>query len=144
MKGKIFKIIVLACIFAVIAIVYALKQYNKPHTNIRTSKPEMLMLSGSLIEAFEIDEGKATQLYTGKIIQISGTIFAVNTKDGNNIITFQDQVSQASVICHFDSEEALSLFNLEKGQKATIKGECSGFLLDVIMIRCVLINERNE
>lgn len=144
MRSKFFKIIIFVCILAVIGIFYALKQYNKPHDNIRVSKPEMVMASGELIKAFEKDEITATQLYTEKIIQVTGVISDIQTSDDSGIITLKDNGSESSVICHLESGEELKRLNLQLGQKITLKGKCSGFLLDVIMIRCVLINERNE
>jgi len=143
-RSKFFKIIVIICILVVITIFYALKQYNKPHANIRVAKPEMVMTSAALIKAFEKDENTATQLYTEKIIQINGVISDMRTSEGISIITLKDNGSESSVICHLESGETFKPLNLQIGQNVTIKGKCSGFLLDVIMIRCVLINERNE
>lgn len=104
----------------------------------------MVMASGELIKAFEKDEITATQLYTEKIIQVTGVISDIQTSDDSGIITLKDNGSESSVICHLESGEELKRLNLQLGQKITLKGKCSGFLLDVIMIRCVLINERNE
>ena len=102
------------------------------------------MASGALIKAFKKNENTATQLYTGKVIQINGVIYDMHTSEGISIITLKDYGSESSVICHLESGETFKPLNLQIGQKVTIKGKCSGFLLDVIMIRCILINERNE
>ena len=96
-------------------------------------------------KAFEKDENTATLLYTEKIIQITGVISDMYKSGGIiSIITLKDKGSESSVICHLESGETFKPLNLQIGQKVTIKGKCSGFLLDVIMIRCILINERNE
>ena len=136
--------IILVCMLAAIAILIALKQYNKPHTDIRNSKPEMVMTPPDLIKEFVRDENTATKLYTEKIIQINGIVNDINTSDEKIIVTFKDGESESSVICHMQAEEKSKTLKLQKGQKISVKGMCSGFLLDVMMVRCVLINEKNE
>jgi hypothetical protein len=142
-KSKIFKIVVIVCILAAIAITVALIQYNKPHENIRISNPEMVISSEDLIKEFERDENTATRLYTDKIIEVSGFISDIDTTYGNNIVTLKEVDLKSGVICHMEPEEKLKISKLQKGQKISIKGKCSGFLMDVIMIRCIVINEKN-
>ena len=144
MKGKLFKILVIICVVLAVVLMFALKQYNKPLRDIRNSKPTVILSANQLIDDFEKDEHVATIKYSEKIVQIDGNFFGVSTLDGNTVITIKNNESKSSVICHMLSEENLKALKLKKGQDITVKGNCSGFLLDVMMVRCVLIESKNE
>lgn len=139
MKGKLFKILVIICVVLAVVIMFALKQYNEPLRDIRNSKPLVILSADLLIDDFEKDEVGTTIKYSEKILQIEGNFSGVSTLDGNIIITLKNKGSNSSVICHMLPEENLKALKLEKGQNITIKGNCTGFLLDVMMVRCVLI-----
>lgn len=139
MKGKLFKTLVIICVISAFALMFALKQYNKPYVNIRNSKPDIIITADQLISDFIKDEPLATIKYSEKIVQITGAFYGVSTLDGNTIITLKNSESDPGIICHMLSEENIKTLKLKKDQDVIIKGNCSGFLLDVMMVRCVLI-----
>lgn len=144
MKGKLFKILIIICVGLAVVLMFALKQYNEPLRDIRNSKPLVILSADQLIDDFQKDEQEATIKYSEKILQIDGNFFGVSTLDGNTVITLKNNESNSSVICHMLSEENLKALKLKKGQDISIKGNCTGFLLDVMMVRCVLIESENE
>ena len=144
MKDNFFKILIIICVVLAFVLMFALKQYNEPPRDIRNSKPLIILSADQLISDFEKDEHDATIKYTEKILQIEGNFYGVSTLDGNTVITLKNNESNSSVICHMLSEENLKALKLKKGQDISIKGNCTGFLLDVMMVRCVLIESENE
>lgn len=144
MKGSLFKILILICLLIVIALTFALKQLNKTHTDIRNSNPAMVLTAQNLINEFEEDEEAATIKYTEKVIQLDGIINDISITDGNSVLTIKKNDSGSGIICQMLTEDNLNTIKLKKGQHVTIKGKCIGFLLDVMMVRCVILNEKNE
>ena len=116
--------------------------YNKPHRDIRSSKPDLALNSEYLLNEFLQDEVAANKRYTDNIIQIEGTIFKVSTSDGNSVITIKNNNSESSIICQLLPEDNINALKLKKGEKVIIKGICNGFLLDVIMVRCIIVNNK--
>jgi hypothetical protein len=144
MKGNLFKILIIICILVVVVLTFALKQLNKTHTDIRNSKPAMVLTAQNLINEFEEDEEAANIKYTEKVIQLDGIINDISITDGNSVLTIKKNDSGSGIICQMLTEDNLNTIKLKKGQHVTVKGKCTGFLLDVMMVRCVILNEKNE
>ena len=138
MKGYNFKVIVgifiliIACLFLMLTI------YNKPHTDVRNSKADLILNIENVLAEFQQDETLANKKYIDQIIEVSGTIFEISTLNGNSVITLKSENSESSIICHLLPEDNEISLKLQKGQSITIKGVCTGFLMDVIMVRCVI------
>ncbi|WP_299436775.1 hypothetical protein [uncultured Aquimarina sp.] len=114
--------------------------YNKPHIDVSETAPNISIESSVLLDDFLNDETQANSKYLDQIIEISGAISEITTnKDGNGIITLSNENSIGSVICHLSPEENKKINSLKKEQKITIKGICTGYLMDVILVKCVLV-----
>jgi hypothetical protein len=49
-----------------------------------------------------------------------------------------------SVVCQFGRESNEETKDLKKGDLVTIEGICSGYLMDVVMVRCVLDHDNSN
>ncbi|RNL87851.1 hypothetical protein ED312_09485 [Sinomicrobium pectinilyticum] len=121
-----------------IGAVIFMKQYNKPHTDVHSADPDYTLTATSLLEVFKTDETSANSLYLDKILQVEGVIKDISAVDGNSIITLGVENSGESIICNMYPTENKKVLGLHKGQKITVKGICTGFLLDVILVRAVI------
>jgi len=117
----------------------ALKQYNKPHMDIKKSEANLITDANIILIDYESNEEKANIKYTNNIIQIKGLISEISTYDGNVTITLKDKNFDASIICNLLPEENFDALQLKKGKEISIKGICTGYLLDVILIKCVIV-----
>ncbi|SEK50470.1 tRNA_anti-like [Aquimarina amphilecti] len=123
-----------------IGILIYIKVYNKPFANISESKPNVSIESKELIDSFFNNENEANSKFLEQIIQVRGLITEITSgKNGNNIITLGDKNAIGGVTCHLSSEESTKTNNLKIGQQINIKGICTGYLLDVILVKCVII-----
>ena len=43
------------------------------------------------------------------------------------------------VICEIPGSNIPEGLNLQTGKELTIKGQCTGFLMDVVLVKCVLV-----
>ena len=129
-KQKIILIIII--IISIIAVIFY-KTYNKEHINVEKTSAKYTMTSQKLIDDFLMDEDEANKKYVNQIIQVTGTISEIDKVS----ITIKDVNSESTVQCNFSDK--INNTNLKQGQKITIKGLCTGYLLDVVLIECVLI-----
>lgn len=133
-------IIILLIIALASGIGIAYYQFTKTYTDTDDLKTEASLSSTELYLEFSSDEISAAEKYVGKIIEVSGEIAAIekgSAGEQNILLAADGQIFGVS--CNV--EQNIAHLSLEKGQSITIKGECSGFLSDVILIRCILKNE---
>ena len=123
-----------------VGLLVALNLYNKPHLDVEKSNADIIISIQNLLDDYKKDENFANIKYVDQIIQIKGEISDITIDNGNSIIIFKDSTRASSVMCHMSPEENLKVLKLKKDGEITIKGICTGYLLDVIMIRCVLVN----
>ena len=140
MNNKNIKILIGLIILMSIVILFALNLYNKPHLNVEKTEADLVINIHELLDDYKNDENLANGKYVDQVIQISGEISEINIENGNSIIIFKDSTGTSSVMCHMSPEENLKVLKLKKDGEIILKGICTGYLLDVIMIRCVLVN----
>jgi len=118
-----------------------LKLYNKPFIDIKNSNPKIEVTVKNILVEFESNERIASEKYVDNIILVKGKIADISISNGNSIITLKEENSDSSVICQMLAEDNLNALKLEKGNEVTIKGVCAGYLLDIMMVRCILTND---
>jgi hypothetical protein len=122
---------------ALSAILAALYMYNLKHTDMSKAKPDYVISATMLLKAFEDDETAASNKYNNKILEVSGTISSVKTAENNVLnISLETESPFSSVICTFPAISDPSGFL--PGNEITLRGECSGFLMDVLLNNCAV------
>jgi hypothetical protein len=115
--------------------------FNKKQADLSSAAPDFVLNSDELQKAFETDEQGATARYTGKIIETAGEVISIiGSENGTLTVTLQTQSDLSKVICTFMSGKDSAEFEL--GKQATIRGECSGFLMDVLLNNCVSVTAK--
>lgn len=112
--------------------------YNLKPKDLSKTNPDYIVTSSRLQEEFESDEASASAKYINKILEVTGEIIsAEETGNGSWNISLQTGSDFSKVICTFPSVESPVVF--ENGKSVTIRGECSGFLMDVLLNNCRVI-----
>jgi hypothetical protein len=123
---------------ALAGILAALYMYNLKHTDMEKAKPDYVITASALQKEFEDNETAASTRYINKILEVTGTIASVEPAENNvlniSLVTGSDL---SSVICTFNAVADPSAFRT--GDEITLRGVCSGFLLDVLLNNCAVI-----
>jgi hypothetical protein len=123
---------------ALAAILAALYMYNLKHTDMAKAKPDFVITSALLQKEFVDNESAASKKYINKIIEVTGKIASMKPADNNSInITLATASDLSSIICTFPTIADPS--KLKPGDEITVRGECSGFLMDVLLNNCAVI-----
>ena len=110
--------------------------YNKPLESMAGKKAEVALSATDLYAAFDLDEQAANAKYLGKVIEVSGTVVSVSAgDDGTPSVLLDSGGAMGGVICRMDASLATAF---QEGQQITLRGECTGKLLDVELARCVV------
>lgn len=89
----------------------------------------------SLFSAYSLNEKKANQLFLDKIVVVTGIISSVSkNQDGKTVVLLQTSDPMFGISCSMEQESIA----LKEGNTVSMKGICTGFLTDVVLIRCSL------
>ncbi|MEP7262905.1 MAG: hypothetical protein ABI772_00330 [Bacteroidota bacterium] len=111
--------------------------YNKPVKSTAAKSADLGIRSEDLFNEFAKDENKANAKYLDKIISISGVVTNIAVEDGLNIVTLKTASDMFGVICKIEADD-VKVKTLKTGDEIKIKGVCTGMLMDVVMVRCVI------
>ncbi len=109
--------------------------FNKPLTSTQSMKTDHKIQANALLTAFEENEIEANAKYLDKVIEMTGEIDKVEIKDEKTSVYIATDNPLSSII--FQLEQPLE--DLSEGQVVTLKGICTGYLMDVVLVRAVLI-----
>jgi len=121
------------------AALYGWKEFHRRHEETSALTAAFSVPAPVLVKAFQDDENKANKQYNDKVINVSGTIVKVDHNDSTQTVQLDGQ-SMGGVICQFETSHGNDLKALRPGQPVTIKGICTGMLLDVVLVRCAIDN----
>jgi hypothetical protein len=133
-RSLIYFILFVVLLIGAAFMIYA--KWNKPHENV-ADLPGIKITAVELFRAFAENEQQATPTYNGKVIEVTGAVAGINTnQEGKIIVQLQSNDALFGVNCTMEKETGI-----KQGETVNIKGVCSGFTTDVILIRCYLIKQ---
>lgn len=141
LKAKKFKILIVGLTLIIVGLFFILNLYNKPFIDIKNSNPKIKVTAQKILKDFQVDENLANEKYVDNLILIKGKIANISYDNGISIITLEDANGFSSIICHMLPEASLNVLKQKKDDQIMVKGICTGYLLDVMMVRCVLTND---
>jgi tRNA_anti-like len=108
--------------------------WNRPHTNIKRVDAVKITAT-ALYREFSEAEQTATEKYTGKVLEVTGIVQSVSAnQDGKMLLQLQTDDPMFGINCSLEQDA-----DVREGTTVRLKGICSGFTTDVILIRCYLI-----
>lgn len=137
-RKKILSITLLSALALIIAAgIVGFKMYTMPHRNVGTEKA-VKVPAFDLVNAYENDEAAANARYLDKILEVKGEIASVSkNQKGEQVITLKG-TDMSGLICTLDSSPEL---NVKPGMLVLVKGICTGFLTDVVLVRSIVLAE---
>lgn len=130
------RVLIALLILALIAGGIAYYQFNRTVPSLEEVEADYEMTADELYHAFDTNEKEALEKFEGKVILLSGKIIEVKKSEkGNNLTLEAEGAMLGGVNCSFDQLNA----NLETGQSVSLKGRCQGYLMNVILNNCVLV-----
>lgn len=86
-----------------------------------------------LVKEYVENEQMADQQFLGKPLMIKGVVYEVNGTPVNELVL--EGMGDANVHCSV-AEPNIDNQKINKGDTLIVHGECSGFLMDVIIDKC--------
>lgn len=137
MKKNLKIVLIIITILALAGAATGIYLYNLKPKDLGKVKPDFVVTSSELQSAFEENETAAVVKYVNKTVEVSGEIGSVEPGENNSVnISLKTNSSYSSVICTFPS--GVDSGKIKEGSQISIRGECSGYLMDVLLNNCVL------
>jgi hypothetical protein len=130
---------IIALVIFISGVIVAVTMYNKPHRNIQKSRTDYTINASDLLKAFETNNAGAQSTYFSKIVMVTGEIKTITRTETNISVIIAGESDFFGVNCSFNPAENQKIDKLKEGQKIQVKGECKGYIDDVIMVDCYLI-----
>ena len=124
-------------ILIVLVSIYAYMTYNKKHEDALKLSPDFKLTAVDLFDQYAEDEDRANERYLGKLLEVEGSISEIE-KDETSLKIYLFTGDEISAI-QCDFEQNPNIDNLEVGRPVTVRGFCSGKLLDIVLNRCAII-----
>jgi hypothetical protein len=136
MKTK--RILILVLVIAVITALLVWKYtFRKTESSVESQKAEVVVTASDLLAAFETDEDQANTLYLDKIVQVTGRVESVSEDSLGVSVYLKENDAISGILCSF-GKGSMEPSSLQAGNIISIKGICTGYLMDVVMNKCSL------
>jgi tRNA_anti-like len=109
----------------------------KPHQNVEGESPAASFSARDLFNEFQHDEAAADKKWVGKVLEVKGVISSVSEAGKYESVNLA-AMNDGGINCSFLKKDMDSNTGFHKGDSITIKGKCTGFLMDVNLVDCVI------
>lgn len=134
------KVVVIAVVvLGAIAVAAGIWIYNKPHRAVATETAAFTLSAAELANAFSEDETAANRIYAGKVIQVRGEVAEIASDGSMVVLGGPEQMTRVS--CYLQGHSKPKATALEKGGLINVKGVCNGLLMDVVLDKCILLED---
>ncbi|MGB0165254.1 MAG: OB-fold protein [Luteibaculum sp.] len=130
------KIIIAVVVLAALGGAYGLYLFNKEVEGLETVEADAALSAEKLFTAFENDEQEANTMYLGKVLEVSGQVANVNTDAAAIVVNMESGSDFGYVQCKMDSNQ--TAVDFKAGDEIRLKCQCTGYLMDVVLNRCVV------
>jgi hypothetical protein len=115
--------------------------FHKPHAGVSGITAVAHIKSAGLYDRFQKNEGTADSQYLGQVLEVEGPVSDVEKTDSTlSIILECGAGAGGGINCSMAGGPAGKIPLPAKGAILTVKGRCTGFLMDVNMVDCVIQN----
>jgi hypothetical protein len=131
-------------IFIIVAIVIILSAvcigrylYNKPHQSAASESAATSIAADVLYQQYQQNEHAADSMYLGKVIEVKGVLAEIDNNGQTDILELSPQKAGGGISCQmFPHDKGTSTSYPAIGTVITVKGKCTGFLMDVSLVDC--------
>ena len=109
-------------------------QYQKPRVGTVDVTPVFRLSAEQLYNEYNTNETSADKKYNNKVVEVSGIVKDVQTTPHATNILLNTGAEPGGVSCSFQKAEKSKA---TVGEHITVKGRCTGFLMDVSLVDAV-------
>ena len=135
------RIIIFAGIAFLCAALYGWYLYNKPHSSVQDIPADITITADDLYQHYQQNEASADKKFLDKVIEVNGTVDDIQQTDSTLSIRLDAGAAMGGINCSITFNKTEKQIVPQKKSAVIIKGKCAGFLMDVNLVDCVLVNK---
>ncbi|OEK04510.1 OB-fold protein [Roseivirga misakiensis] len=139
MKKK--SILIIVGIVGLVAAYFVWNNFLRTAPSMKRLTADVAVTAERLYNDFDADEQTSNNKYLNKIVEVTGEVSEVETSEGSLPVISLKTSGFGVIKCTMESqlgEEELA--QIRVNETITLRAECIGFLLDVLLIRGIIIN----
>ncbi|MEM6719620.1 MAG: hypothetical protein AAF611_09910 [Bacteroidota bacterium] len=111
---------------------------NRGIADTITIQAEETFTTTELLSKFD-DTQEKLEDFIEKAIEIEGEIKEITFQDGKYSLILKGDSDISYILCEMQANQTPDVLKLHAGQDIKLKGILKGFLLDIILLHCVII-----
>lgn len=128
-------------VLCLLAMAWGFYQYNKPRSGVEAAHTDTSITADSLYSHFAGNEQQANQLFSNKVVEVTGVVALVQPGQGSaSVILSAHNDMGGGINCSLAAGQQAD--NLLVGQPVKIKGRCTGYLMDVNLVDAVFVKRK--
>ncbi len=144
MKGNSYIKIGIISIASIVCILSVYGIFNYKGVDTREAKTEISITTNELFKDFDSDKETSLNQYIEKAIEVNGTLYKVTRKGDTYSLLLRGNQINKLVLCEMQKDQAPIVEALKIGDEVKVKGILKGFLMDAILLNCIILEEVNE
>ena len=110
--------------------------YHQPRQGVSGQQAVESLPAEQLYKRYQSQEEKSNQAFLGRVVEVTGQLSSVSREAGHETWILATGDAGAGISCQlFENKQAITP---KIGARYTIKGKCTGFLMDVNLVDCVV------
>jgi len=113
---------------------------NAPKVTVKKKPVDFTLSATELFQEYSENQAVADQKFIDQVMQVSGKIFEISTdQQGATVFLLATSENDAGLLCTFELAENDKLASKKVGDMVSLKGVCTGMLMEVVLNRCTLV-----
>ena len=140
MKPLIRNLLIIAVILGLAGAITGIYMFNKKDPDMSKVKADFVLQASELVNEFNQDENSASAKYIDKVLEVTGPVSTIESSSDSTMniyLTAENQMS--GVNCSFDDVSGTTSLDFQEGDIITVRGVCTGMLMDVLLNNCVVV-----
>jgi hypothetical protein len=129
---------IIPVIMIIAVIIYSVNEYTRSVPDTSRMQASFHVTAQDLIDDFVREERSATGKYAGNVVSVYGMVDKIQLNRSGYSVYLKASSPMSSVLCQFPEEASTDIKALKPGMLTTVKGICTGYLMDIILERCVV------
>ena len=116
--------------------------FNKKPANLADKKPDIVIDAPSLVIDYSQNMGVADSTYLNKVIEVSGVVEQTSKTAEGAVTILLTGVQGSGVSCNIPLKEDVKLVEPKIGDSIVVRGQCTGFLMDVVLSNASFVEKK--
>ncbi len=113
--------------------------FNQPVKDTARVTTKGSFTSTEFLEKLATENGEKLAPYIEQAIEVEGIINEINIRNGKKSIFITDNRIKGTILCELQKKQNTDISALKVGEKIKIKGIYKGYLLDAILLNCIVL-----